>query len=426
MNETGNEPLVIVSADGHIGPRLVEDLRPLCPAQLLRAFDDYVADPSRSRGRFVPPPPEDSGDATKALWRNRWTTGHHDPTARQRDLEHEGIVAEVIFHGSQNDEPVPFQTTMLGAPNDPELAAAGIHIYNRWLGEYCSESPQRRVGLAHLPMWDVDASIRELEFAAGAGLGGVNFPAPRPYFTPYNDASWEPFWAAAESLGMPLTTHAGAGDPAVFTGAELTALMSIESGGWFSRRAAHLLIFAGVFERHPGLRLVLTEQPGTWWRYTCTELDSVHHANGLNPRLMAQVPRRPSEYMHDNVFIGASFLSRQEATDAVDGGYTDRLMWGADYPHMEGTFQYPGTDDLSGGPSYTPLSLRFALAGLDEATVRAIVGETAAAVYGLDLDVLRRVAAEIDAPTFAEISEPLDAVPAGASSFAFRTMGPWA
>ena len=93
---------------------------------------------------------------------------------------------------------------------------------------------------------------------------------------------------------------------------------------------------------------------------------------------------------------------------------------------MEGTFQYPGTDDLSGGPSYTPLSLRFALAGLDEATVRAIVGETAAAVYGLDLGVLRRVAADIDAPTFAEISEPLDAVPAGASSFAFRTMGPWA
>ena len=103
-----DEPLVIVSADGHIGPRLVEDLRPLCPLPLLQAFDDYVSDPSRSRGRFVPPPPEDSGDATKALWRNRWTAGHHDPAARQRDLEHEGIVAEVIFHGSQNDEPVPF------------------------------------------------------------------------------------------------------------------------------------------------------------------------------------------------------------------------------------------------------------------------------------------------------------------------------
>ena len=63
---------------------------------------------------------------------------------------------------------------------------------------------------------------------------------------------------------------------------------------------------------------------------------------------------------------------------------------------------------------------------MDEASVRAIVGETAASLYGLDLAELRRVAARIGAPTYAELSEPLDAVPAGASSFAFRTMGPWA
>lgn len=101
-------------------------------------------------------------------------------------------------------------------------------------------------------------------------------------------------------------------------------------------------------------------------------------------------------------------------------------MWNADYPHMEGTFQYPGSDDLAGHPSYSWLSLRFALASQNEATVRSIVGGSAAAVYGLDLDELATVAARIGAQTFAEVSEPLDAVPAGASSFAFRTMGPWA
>ena len=78
---------------------------------------------------------------------------------------------------------------------------------------------------------------------------------------------------------MPLSTHSGAGDPAVFQGPELIALMSIESGGWFSRRAAHLMIFAGVFERHPELKLVLTEQPGEWWPLPGDELDSVHLAN---------------------------------------------------------------------------------------------------------------------------------------------------
>jgi predicted TIM-barrel fold metal-dependent hydrolase len=426
MDVMSDEPLVIVSADGHIGPRLVQDLRPLCPSALLTAFDDYVADPHRSPGRFVPPPPPDSGEATQVLWRNRWTKGHYDPAARDRDLEFDAIAAEVIFHGSQNDEPVPFQTSMLGAPADPELSAAGIHIYNRWLADYCAKAPNRRAGLAHLPLWDLDAAIAELEYAAGAGLRGVNFPAPRPWLTPYNDRSWEPFWEAVAESGLPLTTHSGAGDPNVLAGPELIALMSVESGGWFSRRAAHLMIFAGVFERHPNLRLVLTEQPGSWWNYTCNELDSVHLANAGSAAFMAQVPRRPSEYLGTNVFIGASFLSRDEIRVADESGYADRLMWGADYPHMEGTFQYPGIEDLTGQPSYTRLSLRFALAGTDEATVRAVVGETAASVYGLDLAELSKTAEAIGAPTFAEISEPLDAVPAGASSFAFRQMGPWA
>jgi predicted TIM-barrel fold metal-dependent hydrolase len=412
-----NQPLVIVSADAHIGPRLVEDLRPLCPPGLLSAFDAYLADGTRSKGRYVEHDP--SGDDDFSPWRNQWAAGHHDPRARRRDMDHEGIAGEVIFHGSQNDQPVPFQSSILGPPEDAELYAAGIHIYNRWLAETCAAAPERHVGLAHLPMWDVAAATEELRWAAGAGLRGVNFPAPRPWLRPYNDRAWEPFWAAAEELGMPLSTHAGAGDPAVFQGPELIALMSIESGGWFSRRAAHLLIFGGVFERHPSLTLVLTEQPGEWWPYLEQELDSVHLAHSGDAALLRQVPHRPSEYLHRNVYIGASFLSRDEAFGAVRGGYADRLMWGSDYPHMESTWQV-------GETAYSQLSLRFSLSGLDEPVVRGIVGQTAANVYGLDLPALSEVAARIGAPTYEAISQPLQEAPAGASPFAFRTAGPWA
>ena len=93
-------------------------------------------------------------------------------------------------------------------------------------------------------------------------------------------------------------------------------------------------------------------------------------------------------------------------------------MWGSDYPHMEATWQ-------RGPTAYSPLSLRFALAGLDEPTVRAMVGGTAARVYGLDLDTLRATADRIGAPTYDELTQPLDEVPVGASPFAFRTNGPW-
>jgi predicted TIM-barrel fold metal-dependent hydrolase len=411
------EPLVIVSADCHIGPRLVEDLRPHCPRELLSAFDAYLADSGRSKGRYVEH--DASQDEELSPWRNQWAAGHHDPAARRRDMDAEGIAAEVIFHGSQNDQPIPFQTSMLGAPDDPDLYAAGIRIYNTWLAETCAAAPDRHVGLAHLPMWDIDLAAEELRWAADAGLRGVNFPAPRPWLRPYNDRAWEPFWTAAEECRMPLSTHSGAGDPAVFQGPELIALMSLESGGWFSRRSAHLLIFGGVFERHPDLKLVLTEQPGQWWPYLVNELDSVHIATASEGPLRRQVPRRPSEYLHDNVFIGASFLSRAEAQGAVRDRYVDRIMWGSDYPHMESTWQV-------GSTSYSRLSLRFSLAGLEEPTVRAIVGETAAKVYGLDLAALRKVAAAIGAPTYNELSEPLEKVPAGASPFAFRTVGPWA
>ena len=93
---------------------------------------------------------------------------------------------------------------------------------------------------------------------------------------------------------MTLTCHSGAGDPAAWTGPEATALLSIESGGWFSRRALHQMIFGGVFERHPDLQLVLTEQPGDWWPYTLRELDSAWMAHSHAFR--DQVPRLPSEY----------------------------------------------------------------------------------------------------------------------------------
>ncbi|HEY8523927.1 MAG TPA: amidohydrolase family protein [Acidimicrobiales bacterium] len=416
---TAATPLAIVSADCHIGPRLAEDLRPLCPPELLAAFDAYVAASERSLGRYVRE--EDMSAAADAL-RNRWIDGHHDPEARRRDLDAEGVAAEVIFHGSQNDQPIPFQDSMLGPPRDPDLAAAGVRIYNTWLAEVCAAAPERHVGLAHLPMWDVDAAVAELRWAADAGLRGVNFPAPRPWIAPYNDPVWEPLWAAAEERGLPLTTHSGGGDPSVFRGPELVALVSIESGGWFSRRAAHLLIFAGVFERHPDLRLVLTEQPGEWWPYLVSELDSAWTASARpGSALRRQVPRPPSEYLHRNVFVGASFLSRAEAEGALRDGYADRLMWGADYPHMEGTFQV-------GDVSFTRLSLRFACAGLPEDPVRAMLGGTAADVYGLDRDRLAAVAAAIGAPTFAELDRPLalEDVPPGASPFAFRTRGPWA
>jgi predicted TIM-barrel fold metal-dependent hydrolase len=421
MRTGDDQPAVIVSSDTHIGPRLVDDLRPYCPQQHLEAFDDFAADISRQRAAVYA---QAAGREQAAMTSNRTTAGHYDMAARLRDLDRDGVAAEIIFHGSQNEEPIPFGTfvAFLGpATDDPTLVAAGRRIYNRWLSDVVSMQPERHVGLAHLPMWDVEAAVAEVEWARRAGLRGINFPAPGPTLAPYNDPQWEPFWAACAAAELPLTTHSGAGDPAAWSGRESMVLMSIESGGWFSRRALHQMIFGGVFERHPRLQLVLTEQPGDWWRYTVRELDSAYVAH--RKVLGDQVPQRPSEYCSTNVSIGASFLAAFEARDAVDHNYADQVLWGSDYPHMEGTWQNPVDDNE---PSVTKLALRNTFAGIDGDDVLAMVGANAVRVYGLDPTALTAVAARIGAPTVTELTTPVDAIPERGSSFAFRTFGPWA
>jgi len=112
-------PLVIVSSDTHIGPRLVEDLRPYCPPQLLDSFDGYTnelkerkeaAAAARKRVAF-------GGNEMGADWgvrtSNLQTHGHYDMRARLADLDGDGVAAEVMFHDSQNGEPIPFQTDTL-------------------------------------------------------------------------------------------------------------------------------------------------------------------------------------------------------------------------------------------------------------------------------------------------------------------------
>src|SRR5204863_1073759 len=144
-----------------------------------------------------------------------------------RDLDADGVAGEVIFHGSQNGEPIPFQAqgSFLGAESGDDLEHLGVgyHIYNQWLADFVSVEPERHVGLAHLPMWDIDAAVKEATWAREHGLRAVNFPCESgpgennrsrwagQHF--YNDAVWDALWAACQHLCMTRCTRGGAGDP---------------------------------------------------------------------------------------------------------------------------------------------------------------------------------------------------------------------
>jgi predicted TIM-barrel fold metal-dependent hydrolase len=400
-----DEPAVIVSSDSHVGPRLVEDLRPYCPATHLEDFDNdaskqrYLAEKEAKRLAGS----DDPGEPPNA---NLDLASHYDPHARIADMDSEGVSSEVIFHFSQNGENFPWVGQGLWTIYDFERGAVAYEIYNRWLADFCSVEPARHIGLAYLPTWNIDAAITEMKRCREAGLKAINFPPPsRPNHIEYNDPRWDPFWAAAADLDMALVTHASGAAPFDYLGGSGgTAIMIFESGGYMARRSVWWLAMSGVFERHPDLRLVITEQFEGWWRYTLHEMDAIGERFG--PDMVLEKP--PSEYAASNVFIGASFLSREMAEDAWRHGYDDNVIWGSDYPHVEGTFVH--VDEPTAEP-VTQLSLRNTLSAVPPESAAKMVGANGVRAYGLDPAELAAVAERIAAPTLRRLTTPPDSLP---------------
>src|ERR1700728_4204423 len=249
------QPLPIVSCDGHIGPRM-SDMRAYCPKDRLEEFDQFADQVDEMGKAFSSLRPEETVDAPEALIRAaqsarmRAVEGAHDMHARIGDMNSDGVVAELIFHGVQDLRPVPwiglagFTLGELVNTDARELSIVGMRIFNRWLADAVAIEPERHVAAALLPIWDIHLAIEELRWARGAGLKAVNFPSPRRGLTFYDDPVWEPFWSACEEFEMPLVTHAGALDREDSSSSGIAApfLQSIELGGWPSRRALARLI----------------------------------------------------------------------------------------------------------------------------------------------------------------------------------------
>jgi hypothetical protein len=153
---------------------------------------------------------------------------------------------------------------------------------------------------------------------------------------------------------------------------------------------------------------VTTEQYGDWVPEMLRDMDSAYSCF-LSPDELI-LPDLPSSYWRRNCFVGASFMSKLEAELAVREGLQDNFMWGADYPHPEGTWPR------------TTASLRATFSGVDPADAQVLLASTAAKVYSFDVDALADTARAIG-PTVAEVAEPLDRIPDEFVGFAFRRTG---
>ncbi len=302
---------------------------------------------------------------------------------------------------------------------DLERRWAGIHAHNRWLAEFCGTLPGRRAGVAQLMLDDVERAVEEVNWVSEQpGLfGGVLVPNPNPDsgLDQLHSPVYEPLWTACERLGVVVNTHGGGGLPDL--GAHpATPMMLFLEYGWYSHRPLVRLIYGGVLERHPQLTFVLTETGNSWVPGLLGELDWFY-AKVVNARhgsveerfggsVRDELAHKPSEYWRRQCYLGASFLSARDCAQRVGTG-VDRIMWGADYPHSEGTHPH------------TALALRQTFAGVDHREVAQMLGENAARAYGFDLDALGKVAAQVG-PRVEDVDRPVspEEVPADALSMA--------
>ncbi len=331
-----------------------------------------------------------------------------DSARRLRETEADGVVAEVIF---SNTSP-PFAPSMMSEFGEAELGPdharrwAGIKAHNRWLADFCSEAPGRRAGIVQIFLPFLEESLDEIRWAKENGLtGGVLLPGAPPgsELQPLYSSAHEPIFALCEELGMPLNHHAGGATPEYGKHLPQSLAVYMLEVTWWSNRALWHLMFSGVFERHPKLQFVLTETGVGWAPDRLKELDAFFHRMRDNDQCsehlfggptVAKMSLTPSEYFARQCHLGASFLPPRECERRHEIG-VDRVMWGTDYPHTEGS--YP----------YTREHLRNTFCRVDPVEVQQMVGLNAAKLYGFDVEQLSKIAARVG-PTKAEIAVPID------------------
>ena len=302
--------------------------------------------------------------------------GEWNSTVRTRVLEGEGVIAEVLFPNGR----VPFGG--FGESAEHDLRGAGNRAFDRWVLDFANDLPGRRAALAVLTVHDLEACVDEITWAAENGMKGVIIPTvPGAGLPPWYDECYDPVWAACQDLEMPVHLHSGSGTPDYGDYGMVSMLMYATETTYFARRPLWFLIWGGVFDRFPRMKVVFTEARSDWVPSTLHFLDGIYSAPFFS-HIRESLSLKPSEYWERQCWVAASFMGADESAMRHEIGL-EKLMWGADYPHVEGTWPR------------TRKSLARCFKGIPIEETRMILTDNPAGIYGFDVDELQPLADEI-------------------------------
>jgi predicted TIM-barrel fold metal-dependent hydrolase len=303
--------------------------------------------------------------------------GEWDSKVRLDELEADGVAGEVIF-----PQMAPFGAGLMQYRYqvDPEQNHAGLRAYNGWLAEFCNQNPGRHAGVALINLDDIEVTCQDIRDAKASGLfGGVLLPTSTGEFPFYHHPRYEPLWEVCEELDLPLQAHSG-WSPDYGDAPGATAMFISEVDMWAQRSFA-ALVWSGAFERHPNLKLILTET-GTQWIIERLRVLEFKANLPIFNHFKKDLSLTPTEYFQRQCFIGASFLPVHEGQQRHKIG-VNKIMWGSDYPHLEGT--WPNTAD----------ALKTTFLDYPEDEARAMLGTNALDVYGFDPSLMESVAERV-------------------------------
>jgi predicted TIM-barrel fold metal-dependent hydrolase len=252
--------------------------------------------------------------------------GGWDPAQRVKDMDQDGVQGDVLY-------------TTLGFRmfwiRDAGFQRACFQVYNNWLAEFCSYAPQRLKGLGLISLYDPKQAAQDLADCRKKGLAGAIVWASPPEELPFFSEVYDPFWAAAQDLAMPLSLHEFAGfqwvdwDSSAKKRTVAQAINSHEVEKTFAT-----LILSGVLERFPGLKVVSAELNCGWLPYFLFRIDERFDATGTRFRGMpfpTKLKIKPSEYFRRQLY--ATFIDDAFGVNHRHAIGVENILWSSDFPH---------------------------------------------------------------------------------------------
>jgi len=296
---------------------------------------------------------------------NQAPFGAMDPKERLARMDQEGLEKAIIYPSLG----LIWETEDVG---DIELQAAYARAYNRWVVDFCADPRGRLVPIAHISMGDPQEAARELERAVKARAKGAFFVPFTPTYKSHAHPDYDPFWAKAQELGVPVGIHPSGEPPAKrvhqrFRDMQKWAVWHFNVHGAQGPLQAFTAMFQyGLFDRFPKVKVVVLESGAGWAGYLLNRMDAVYDSPlGKSVRLK----EKPSYYFYRQCWISGD-PDEKAFGHVVDFVGADKFFWASDFPH----FDHPG--------NYME-ELRELVEPMSESTRQKVIGENVAQVYGL-------------------------------------------